>query len=152
RIVITGSCPTSMTQNRPVLLDEIARTSAAVAETSGRLAKIELLSDCLRRSRPDEISISVAYLSGELPRGTVGVGWASLRDLPPAAPPPPTLEVLVVDASLRRIGAITGRGSQASRRAELARLFEQATDPERRFLIALLMGELRQGALGGVMV
>src|SRR5439155_3665312 len=139
RIVITGSCPTSMTQNRPVLLDEIARTSAAVAETSGRLAKIELLSDCLRRSRPDEISISVAYLSGELPRGTIGVGWASLRDLPPAAPPPPTLEVLDVDASRGRVGTSTGRGSQASRRAELARLFSGVSGAARRFAVCSVM-------------
>ena len=141
-----------MAQNRSVLLEEIARTSFGVAETSSRLAKIALLADCLRRSRPDEISVAVAYLSGELPQGTIGIGWASLRDLPPPAPPPATLEVPEVDASLRRIGATTGRGSQGTRRSELARLFARATDPERRFLIALLMGELRQGALEGVMV
>ena len=141
-----------MAQNRPMLLEDIARTSAAVAETSSRLAKIELLAECLRRARPDEISVAVAYLSGDLPLGTIGIGWASLRDLPPAAASPPTLEVLKVEASLRRIGAATGRGSQATRRSELARLFSQATEPERRFLIALLMGELRQGALEGVMV
>ncbi len=135
-----------------MLLEDIARTSAAVAETSSRLAKIELLAECLRRARPDEISVAVAYLSGDLPLGTIGIGWASLRDLPPAAASPPTLEVLKVEASLRRIGAATGRGSQATRRSELARLFSQATEPERRFLIALLMGELRQGALEGVMV
>src|SRR6266508_4207422 len=141
-----------MAQNRHMLLEDIARTSAAVAETSSRLAKIELLAECLRRARPDEISVAVAYLSGDLPLGTIGIGWASLRDLPPAAAPQPTLEVLEVEASLRRIGATTGRGSQATRRSELARLFSRATEPERRFLIALLMGELRQGALEGVMV
>ncbi|HEY3210944.1 MAG TPA: ATP-dependent DNA ligase [Actinomycetota bacterium] len=135
-----------------MLLEEISRTSAAVAETSARLAKIELLADCLRRSRPDETPIAVAYLSGELPQGTIGIGWASLRDLPPPAPHPPTLEVVEVEASLRRIGATTGHGSQAARRSEIARLFSRATQSEQRFLTSLLMGELRQGALEGVMV
>jgi DNA ligase-1 len=135
-----------------VLLDEVARTSAEVAGAPGRLAKIERLAGCLRRLDPEEIPVAVAYLSGELPHGTIGVGWASLRDLPPPASPPPTLELLEVDAALRRIGTTTGRGSQVARRNELARLFERATEHERGFLIGLLMGELRQGALEGVMV
>ena len=124
----------------------------AVAETPARLAKIEWLAGCLRRLRPREVPIAVAYLSGVLPQGTIGVGWASLRDLPPPAPPPPTLELLEVHAALERIRASTGPGSEAIRRRELAELFRRATEPERRFLIGLLQGELRQGALEGVMV
>jgi DNA ligase-1 len=135
-----------------MLLDEIARTSSAVAESSGRLVKIRLLAECLRRARPEEIPVAVAYLSGELPAGTIGIGWASLRDLPPPAPVPPRLQILAVEAALRRIAITTGRGSQAVRREEVGRLFGAATELEQRFLIALLMGELRQGALEGVMV
>src|SRR5207249_837272 len=101
--------------------------------------------------RPDEIAVAVAYLSGRLPQGTIGVGWASLRDLPPPAAQP-SLEVLDVDAALRRTQAATGRGSQAARRRELSDLFAMATEAERRFLTDLLVGELRQGALEGVMV
>jgi DNA ligase-1 len=134
-----------------VLLDDIAHTSAAVAEAPGRLAKIELLAGRLRRSQPEEIPVAVAYLSGELPQGTIGIGWASLRGLPSPAPRPATLEVLEVEAALQRIATTTGRGSQAARRGELTRLFGRATEPEQRFLTALLMGELRQGALEGVM-
>jgi DNA ligase-1 len=141
-----------MAQNRSVLLEEIARTSAAVAEASARLVKIELLADCLRRSRPEEMSAAVAYLSGELTQGTIGIGWASLRNLPPAAQSPPSLEVIEVETALRRIASTTGRGSQAARRSEVTQLFGRATEPEQRFLTALLMGELRQGALEGVMV
>jgi DNA ligase-1 len=115
------------------------------------LAKIDLLAGLLRRSLPEEIPVAVAYLSGELPRGTIGIGWASLRGLPPPAAPPATLEVLDVESALRRIATSTGRGSQAARRSELSRLFGLATEPEQRFLTALLMGELRQGALRGVM-
>jgi DNA ligase-1 len=135
-----------------VLLEQIARTSADVAEASSRLAKIERLAACLRRLSPAEIPVAVAYLSGELPQGTIGVGWASLRELPPPAPPPATLELLEVEAALRRIATTTGQGSQAARRNELAGLFGRATEPERRFLNSLLLGELRQGALEGVMI
>jgi DNA ligase-1 len=135
-----------------MLLDELARTSTDVAKASSRLAKIERLASCLRGLNAAEIPIAVAYLSGELPQGTVGIGWASLRGLPAPAPPPATLEVLEVQAALRRIGTTTGRGSQALRRSELTQLFGKATEPEQRFMTALLMGELRQGALEGLMI
>lgn len=135
-----------------MLLEELVRTSAGVAETAGRLAKIELLASILRLLGSEEVPVAVAYLSGELPQGTIGIGWASLRELPEPAPPPPVLELLEVEAALRRIATTTGQGSQAIRRSELAGLFGRATEPERRFLIALLTGELRQGALEGLMV
>jgi len=135
-----------------MLLDEIARTSATVADTPARLTKIERLSACLRRLGPKEIPIAVAYLSGDLPQGAIGVGWASLRDLPPPAAPPPTLELFEVDATLRGIGTAGGAGSQSLRRSRLEGLYARATDAEQRFLSRLLVGELRQGALQGVMV
>jgi DNA ligase-1 len=135
-----------------MLFDEIARTSADVAATSSRLRKVERLSSCLALLRPDEVPIAVAYLSGSLPHGSIGVGWASVRDLPPSAAPPPTLELEEVDATLHRIGALSGAGSQASRRQELVSLFEMMTEPEQRFLRDLLTGGVRQGALAGVMV
>jgi DNA ligase-1 len=138
-------------ENARVLLEEIARTSEDVAGTSGRLAKVERLADCLRGLRPDEVPVAVAYLSGELPHDAIGVGWALLRDLPPGATAP-SLELLEVDAALRRIGSAAGPGSHAARRDELAGLFARATEPEQRFLTGLLLGDLRQGALAGVMV
>ena len=134
-----------------MLLQHIADTSIAVAGTRSRLAKIERLAECLRRLRPDEVPVAVSYLAGELPQGSIGVGWASLRDLPPPASTP-TLKLLEVDAALRRVQATTGSGSQAARRRELHGLFGRATEDERKFLTGLLLGELRQGALEGVMV
>jgi DNA ligase-1 len=134
-----------------VQLDQIARASADVAATSARLAKIELLAACLREARAEEVPVAVAYLSGELPHDRIGVGWAMLRALPTAAAAP-SLELLDVDAALRRIGAATGAGSQAVRKRELADLLGRATEAEQRFLTALLLGDLRQGALEGVMV
>jgi DNA ligase-1 len=133
-----------------VLLDELAQTSATVAERSARSAKIAALAACLERLSPEEVPVAVRYLSGTLPR--LGVGWASLRRLPAPAPPPPNLQILEVEDALGRIAATSGAGSQAARRAELDALFGRATEPEQRFLRALLHGELRQGALEGVMV
>ncbi len=135
-----------------MLFDEIAGASVEVGGTRSRLGKIELLSGVLRRLRPDEVPVAVSYLSGVLPQGTVGVGWASLRDLPPAAAPPPTLELLDVHASLDRLASASGKGSQAARTGELANLFSHTTEGERRFLLSMFSGEIRQGALEGIMV
>jgi DNA ligase-1 len=134
-----------------VLLEEIARTSANVAATRARLAKVERLAACLGRLGAEEVPVAVTYLSGALPQGTIGVGWASVRDLPSPATSA-SLGLLEVHAALERIKAASGKGSQAARRRELSDLFARTTDPERRFLVGLLMGELRQGALEGVMV
>ena len=135
-----------------MLLHEIARASADVADTSSRLAKVARLAELISHARPDEVRVAVAYLSGSLPHGPAGIGWAALRDLPPPAPPPPTLELLEVDAAVSRIASIAGRGSQAERRRALHELFGRATEVEQRFLTGLLLGELRQGALEGVTV
>ena len=135
-----------------MLLSDIATTSAAVGDTRSRLAKVATLAACLRAARPDEVAVAVAYLSGEVPQGAIGIGWATLRAVPPPADPPPTLELLEVDSALTSIGRLAGRGSQVARREAVAALFARATEIEHRFLVGLLSGELRQGALEGVMV
>jgi DNA ligase-1 len=133
-----------------MLLAEIAAASADVASTSSRLAKVARITECLRGAGPEEVPIAVAYLSGELPQGTVGVGWAALKDRPdPAAEP--SLGVLEVDGAISQIQAISGKGSQAARKAALGELLGRATEPEQRLLVGLFLGELRQGALEGVM-
>jgi DNA ligase-1 len=134
-----------------VLLNDLVEVSAAVAGTRARLRKIEALAGVLERLEPTEIPIAVAYLSGDLPHPPIGIGWAALRDRPPEEATKPSLTVLDVDTSLRKIGATTGKGSQAERKAELAGLFGRATGPEQQFLTRLLTGELRQGALQAVM-
>ena len=137
-------------QNSGVLLARIAEVSQAVATTSARLAKIDMLAAALREAGPLEVPIAVAYLSGELPQRQIGVGWAALRDgFPPAAVP--TLGLAEVDAAFSAIGAVAGKGSAAARKALVGELFGRATADEQRFLVGLLSGELRQGALEGVM-
>jgi DNA ligase-1 len=136
--------------NANVLLTEIAETSRAVAAASARRAKTELLAECLRAAGPHEVAIAVAYLSGELPQRQIGVGWAALRDRPsPAAEA--TLSVGEVDAAFTAIGQISGKGSVAARKDLIGELFARATAGEQNFLLRLLSGELRQGALDGVM-
>jgi DNA ligase-1 len=133
-----------------VQLADVAATSAEVGGTSSRLAKTARLADLLARAAPDEIAIVVSWLSGELPQRQIGVGWAALRSLPaPAAAA--SLSVAEVDAAFTDIGAVAGKGSQARRAAMLGDVFGAATAPEQTFLRRLLGGELRQGALLGVM-
>jgi DNA ligase 1 len=134
-----------------MLLDEIASVSDGVAATSARLAKIDRLASCLRKLRPEEVAVAVSYLSGALPQGAIGVGWAALRELPPPATAP-TLELMEVDRALRALASLVGPGSQGARRAQIMELFSRTTERERRFLVGLLLGELRQGAAQGVMV
>jgi DNA ligase-1 len=133
-----------------MLLADVAAVSAEVAATSSRLAKIERLAATLRMASPAEVSIVVSWLSGELPQRQIGVGWAALRTVPAPADRP-ALGVADVDAAFTRIGLISGSGSQGRRAAELAALFGAATAEEQLFLRRLLGGDLRQGALIGVM-
>lgn len=137
-----------------MLLVDVADASTAVGATSARKAKIGLIAELLTRaateSDPRLVAVVVSWLSGELPQRQIGVGWAALRSLPAAADTP-ALTVTDVDATLSSIGAVAGKGSQARRSGLLTGLFAAATATEQTFLRRLLSGELRQGALIGVM-
>ncbi|KAA0114953.1 ATP-dependent DNA ligase [Mycolicibacterium sp. P9-22] len=135
-----------------MLLAEIAATSTEVSSLSSRLAKVNRVATTLAAAHtPADIGVVVAWLSGELPQRQIGVGWASLRTLPePAATA--TLTVDAVDATFSAIKGLAGPGSQARRAESVAALFGAATAEEQQFLHRLLAGELRQGALAGVMV
>lgn len=135
-----------------VLLIDVATTSLDVGATSSRLTKVAHIADLLRRAAADPhvVAIVVAWLSGELRQRQIGVGWASLRSRPPPAPHP-ALTVGGVDAIFSEIGAVSGKGAQARRAELVAGLFAAATETEQAFLLRLLGGELRQGALAGIM-
>jgi ATP-dependent DNA ligase I len=129
----------------------LAATSAAVAAVSGRRAKVELLATALRGLEPGEIAAGAAYLAGELRQRQTGVGWASLRGLPPAAEVA-TLTVADVDRAIAEIAVVNGAGSQGRRRDLLGALFAVATSDEQSMLRGLFTGELRQGAQAGLLV
>ncbi|HEV2087483.1 MAG TPA: ATP-dependent DNA ligase [Cryptosporangiaceae bacterium] len=134
-----------------MLLADVAQTWQRVGATRSRREKAELLAACLTGLAPPERVPGVAFLCGELRQRQIGVGWASLRDLPLPAQAP-TLTVTEVDAAFAAIGTVAGSGAQRRRRDSLGALFGRATESEQAFLRGLLTGELRQGALDGVMV
>ena len=135
-----------------MLLSALVSTSNQVAATSGRLAKIHLLADLLKQAGPDEIELAIAYLSGTIRQAKVGVGWATLQKARSQVATSPSLHPHDVDDTLERISTTTGKGSATGKQRLLGELFSRATAEEQDFLFRLLTGELRQGALEGIMV
>lgn len=132
-------------------MTDVVRTWRAVAQTSSRREKISRIADALAHSDPDQSTIAVVFLSGELPQRQIGVGYRSLRESPPASAHA-RLTLSDVSRAFDAIKETTGPGSQAERRRLLTELFASATQEEQLFLRRLLTDELRQGALNGVMV
>ena len=136
-----------------MLLADLAETSRRVAGTSRRLDKIGALTDCLRRLASEEIEIAVAYLSGETRQSKLGIGPTSImRARSDAAAPVASLTLSQVNEALELVARASGAGSLGTRKQLLSHLFARATVTEQEFLIRLLVGELRQGALEGVML
>lgn len=134
-------------------LQELVAACRAVGETSARLRKVDILSAVLTRLSAGEIEIAIAFLSGSLRQGRIGVGWSvvgTLRETPPAEVA--TLDLAEVDAAFARASAATGAGSTAARAGILRDLLRRATLLEQDFIVRLIFGELRQGALEGVVV
>ncbi len=132
-------------------LADLVAASRDVAATPARLEKIARLASALAAATPEERPIATSWLGGDLPQGRVGIGYAAVCAALEAAPPPPaepSLAVCEVDAAFSAIAA--GRG--AARARAFADLLAGATEEERDFLVRLVLGELRQGALAGVLV
>jgi DNA ligase-1 len=135
------------------LLADLVETSQRVGATAARLAKVRELAAFLRALPAAEIETAVLYLSGEIPQGRIGIGFSTLREAAAdTAAATGTLAISELDHSLSTIAAIRGAGSASRRSAALRELFARATPVEHEFLFRLLTGELRQGALAGVMV
>src|SRR3954465_8555571 len=128
-------------------------TSRRVAETPGRRAKIALLAEWLRPLPAEEIGSGVAYRSGTVLQARLGVGWATIQAaLPGSAAEAPSVTLTEVDQSLSRTMQASGAGSAAERQRLLRELFLRLTQAEQHFLGGLLVGELRQGALEGLVL
>lgn len=134
-----------------MLLSEVVHTSRRVTSTRSRTAKTELVAAALRAADPREARLVASYLSGVLPQRRTGVGWRSLSD-PPTPARASTLTLTEVDAAAGDLGAQTGPGSTSRRAACLTALMSRATADEQAFLRGLFTGELRQGALDGVLL
>ncbi|WP_040632158.1 ATP-dependent DNA ligase [Mobilicoccus pelagius] len=129
---------------------EVVATSAQVGATRSRTTKTSLVADALRRAGAGEARLVASYLAGELPQRRTGVGWRSLTSLPEPADTS-TVTVADVDTAITEIAALTGAGSGARRATAVAALFGRLTASEQAFLRGLLTGEVRQGALDGVL-
>jgi DNA ligase 1 len=136
-----------------MLLHDLVLTSTSVGKTSARLEKIGLLADLLARLTPDEIPIAIGFLTGWPRQGKIGLGWAAVEAArSPNAAASGELTLGDVDQFLTRIQAVKGKNSATERKRLLAEMFERSTADEQRFLGALAIGEVRQGALEGVML
>jgi DNA ligase 1 len=135
------------------LLADLVTASARVGATASRLAKVRELAGLLRALSPEELPIAIAFMSGEIRQGRLGVPYATLavaRDA--GADVPPSLTLREVDRAFETLAAISGKGASARRAACVQALFARATAEERDFLMHLVIGELRQGALKGIMI
>jgi DNA ligase-1 len=135
--------------NTRMLFADLAAATEDVRWSSGRKAKVARLADALRALAPDERAAGAGYLAGAPRQRVLGVGWAALKELPPAAAAP-SLTVADVDVSFEALAELSGAGSVGARRAALGALLGRATESEQAYLRALILGDLRQGALAAV--
>jgi DNA ligase-1 len=133
-------------------LAELVRVSNQVAATASRNAKIRSLADFLRPLERDEIEIALPYLSGDIRQGKLAAGYAALQSARAGAAHAATFELRAVDAMFQQLKTIKGKGAATQRSALLREIFRRATADEQDFLLRLIVGELRQGALEGIMV
>ncbi|MBI3803987.1 MAG: ATP-dependent DNA ligase [Nitrospirae bacterium] len=134
-------------------LQPLVQLTAQLRATTGKNQKIALIADFLKQTAGPETALSALYLTGALPQGRMGVGWQTLkRAMSEAGPIEPPWTLAELDTLFTEIAAQSGSGSAGRKHAALQRLFQRADLEERRFLVALLTGEMRQGALEGVLL
>jgi DNA ligase 1 len=133
-----------------MLLADVVATSAAVAATRSRKQKVAALADRLAQMSSEEVEIGARYLAGLTTQDRLDVGWRLLGDIEVAPAAEATLTLTAVDAALEELTTISGTGARSARRALLERLLGVATVEEQVFLRGLMLGELRQGALAGI--
>lgn len=131
-----------------LFLDLVESSRAVTAETS-RLGKRDTLAALIRAAGPD-VALAVAYLTASPRQRRTGITRRSLFAMPAAAESA-ALTLRDVDRALDEISGLAGAGSAAARQTALDALLARATAPEQTFLRALLLRELRQGALEGVL-
>jgi DNA ligase-1 len=134
------------------LLADAVRTSTQVAGTASRLAKTRLIADFLRRLGAEEVEIAIPYLSGDPRQGKLALGHATLQSVFGSPAGSATLTLSEVDSAFSQLKSTKGKGSATQRASALKGLFARATAEEQDFLGRLIVGELRQGALEGVML
>lgn len=134
-------------------LADLVELVGRLRATSKKGEKTSLLAEFLGRSHEEEINLAAHYLTGSLPQGKIGIGWRMLERVlsnAPAIGEPLTLSDL--DQTFESIAADRGAGSAERKTAQLQRLFSRAAPPQREFLVQLILGEIRQGAVEGLLL
>jgi DNA ligase-1 len=134
------------------LLADVVTASREVAATSSRSRKVAILAELLRRLDPSEVPVAVGFLAGVPRQGRVGVGYATIYGIERAPTAEPSVTIDELDRAISAVQEATGSGSAAKRNAILGEFLGRATEQEADFVKRLFTGELRQGALAGVMV
>lgn len=135
-----------------MLLSELVSTAEEVTATASRLAKIDALSRLLARASRDELPVVVGILLAAPRQGRLGVGWRGIDGLDVSHAESPALSIGDVDAGFEALARTSGSGSAAVRNATLTSLATRATEQEWDLLSRAMLGELRTGALGGVLL
>ena len=133
-----------------MLFDDLVATSLEIAATRSRTTKIAAIAACLRTADPAEVEIAASYLAGSVRQPRLDVGWRTVRGIDVAPAPTPTLTPTEVHEKLDRIADAKGPGSRKIKNDALVELLSAATDREQQYLHGLILGELRQGALEGM--
>ena len=123
-----------------------------MADTSSRSRKVAILAELLRRLQPNEVMPAVGFLAGVPRQGRVGVGYSTIYGIERAPVEDASLTIDELDRAIAGVQGSTGSGSAARRKQILGELLGRATEQEADFVQRLFTGELRQGALAGLMV
>ena len=136
-----------------MFFQDLVDVSKRVSATTRKKEKAALLAECLKRGHAQEIALVASYLSGQIPQGSLGIGWATLqKSLGNPGQRPQPLSLVEVDRFFERITQSRGVGSVEKKVKALRDLFSSAREDEKEFLVGLIMGEVRQGALEGLIV
>jgi DNA ligase 1 len=137
-------------QDHVVLIAEVVQTCDQIAATRSRSAKVAALAELLAGLTVDEIEPAIGFLSGQLRQGKIGVGWATIAAAEVVPATAPSLTVTDLDTALGQLQALAGPGSAADRSGLLTALLGRSTAGETDYIRRLILGDLRQGALEGV--
>jgi DNA ligase-1 len=135
-----------------MLLAKIVKASQQLSETAKRSEKTSILADLMKQLSAEETEAAVAFLSGTLRQGRMGIGYATLHAAMPEAASSASLEILQLDRLFDQLAGVKGSGAEQRKRFLLSEIFRHATRDEQEFLVRLMGGELRQGALEGIML
>ena len=134
------------------LFADVVEASSEVGETSSRSRKVAILAELLKRLDAGEVPVVVGFLSGVPRQGRIGIGYSIAYGIEGAHPPEPSVTIDELDRAISQIQETVGPGSAGARKRILGDLFARATEKETDFIRRLFTGELRQGALAGLML